>query len=109
MVSSGLRDAGYVYFNLDDGWASDTRGTDGRLSADPGKFPEGMRNFSDYVHSKGLKLGLYTAMGTNTCAMQSVPGSTALGLGCAAACSRAVQVKTAVRPRGSRSGCTPGH
>ena len=73
MVSSGLRDAGYVYFNLDDGWASDARGADGRLSADPDKFPEGMRNFSDYVHAKGLKLGLYTDRGTETCARK--PGS----------------------------------
>ena len=73
MVSSGLRDAGYVYFNLDDGWASDARGSDGRLSADPDKFPEGMRNFSDYVHAKGLKLGLYTDRGTKTCARK--PGS----------------------------------
>ena len=67
MVSSGLVAAGYTYFNLDDGWASDSRGADGRLLADPAKFPEGMANFSRYVHSHGLKLGLYTDRGTKTC------------------------------------------
>jgi alpha-galactosidase len=54
-VSSGMRDAGYTYFVLDDGWMSKERDSNGNLVADPKKFPSGMKAFADYVHSKGLK------------------------------------------------------
>jgi len=67
-VSSGMRDAGYTYFVLDDGWMSMERDKDGNLVADPKKFPNGMKAFSDYVHSKGLKFGIYNCAGTKTCA-----------------------------------------
>jgi alpha-galactosidase len=69
MVSTGMRDAGYQYLVLDDGWMSMQRDSiTGDLVADPKKFPHGMKALSDYVHSKGLKFGLYNCAGTKTCA-----------------------------------------
>jgi alpha-galactosidase len=69
MVSSGMRDAGYVYLVLDDGWMAMQRDSvTGDLIADPEKFPHGMKAVADYVHSKGLKFGLYNCAGTKTCA-----------------------------------------
>src|ERR1700689_695159 len=56
-VSSGMKDAGYTYFVLDDGWMTMERDKNGDLVADPNKFPSGMKEFADYVHSKGLKFG----------------------------------------------------
>ncbi len=73
MVSSGLRDAGYRYLILDDCWASRERGADGGLQPDPDKFPHGMEAVAEYVHSRGLKFGLYGCCGTRTCA--GYPGS----------------------------------
>ncbi|MHB8209017.1 glycoside hydrolase family 27 protein [Mucilaginibacter sp.] len=67
-VSSGMRDAGYTYFVLDDGWMAMQRDSNGSLVADPKKFPSGMKAFADYVHSKGLKFGIYNCAGTQTCA-----------------------------------------
>ena len=67
MVSSGMRDAGYDYVNLDDCWAGQ-RDADGNMTADPKKFPHGIKALADYVHGKGLKLGVYTDVGTKTCA-----------------------------------------
>jgi len=67
-VSSGMLDAGYIYFVLDDGWMAMERDNDGNLVADPKKFPHGMKAFADYVHSKGLKFGIYNCAGTKTCA-----------------------------------------
>jgi alpha-galactosidase len=67
-VSSGMKDAGYVYFVLDDGWMSMERDQNGNLVADPVKFPHGMKAFADYVHGKGLKFGIYNCAGTKTCA-----------------------------------------
>jgi alpha-galactosidase len=68
MVSSGMAAAGYVYLVLDDGWMAKDRNKDGDLVADPVKFPRGMKFVADYVHSKGLKFGLYNCAGTLTCA-----------------------------------------
>ncbi|AQR72300.1 glycoside hydrolase family 27 protein [Sphingomonas sp. LM7] len=65
MVSTGLRDAGYVYVNIDDGWQG-TRGPDGRIRPNA-NFPD-MKALADYVHSKGLKLGIYSSQGPRTCA-----------------------------------------
>jgi len=65
MVSSGLRDAGYRYVNIDDGWQGE-RGADGELRPNA-KFPD-MRALADYVHARGLKLGLYSSPGLKTCA-----------------------------------------
>jgi alpha-galactosidase len=67
-VSSGMRDAGYQYFVLDDGWMAMERDQNGSLIADPVKFPHGMKAFADYVHSKGLKFGIYNCAGDKTCA-----------------------------------------
>ncbi|GAA3828650.1 NPCBM/NEW2 domain-containing protein [Sphaerisporangium flaviroseum] len=72
-VSSGLKDAGYRYVNIDDCWSMRERGADGRLVPDPVKFPNGIKGVADYVHSKGLKLGIYGDAGTKTCA--GYPGS----------------------------------
>lgn len=68
MVSSGLAAAGYNYIVLDDGWMTHERDANGDLVPDPVKFPNGMKALIDYVHSKGLKFGLYNCAGTKTCA-----------------------------------------
>lgn len=59
MVSSGMRDAGYRYVNLDAGWAAPTRASDGSLRADPGRFPHGIAALARYAHDRGLLLGIY--------------------------------------------------
>jgi alpha-galactosidase len=68
MVNSGMRAAGYEYVNLDDCWSAKERDSSGNLVVDPTRFPSGMKALSDYVHSRGLKLGIYTDVGTKTCA-----------------------------------------
>ncbi len=73
MVSSGMKAAGYNYVNLDDCWLSHSRDANGNLQADPTKFPDGITAVADYVHSLGLKLGIYEDVGTATCA--GYPGS----------------------------------
>ncbi len=70
MVSSGMRDAGYIYVNIDDTWEG-VRDAAGNLQPNH-KFPD-MKKLADYVHSKGLKLGIYSSPGPRTCA--SYPGS----------------------------------
>lgn len=73
MVESGLKDCGYEYVVIDDCWSLKERDENGRLVADPEKFPNGMKAVADYVHSKGLKFGMYSCSGTHTCA--GYPGS----------------------------------
>jgi len=73
MVETGLRDAGYEYLVIDDCWSLKERDADGRLVADPEKFPGGMKAMADYVHGKGLKFGMYSCAGNLTCA--GYPGS----------------------------------
>ncbi len=68
MVASGMAASGYNYIVLDDGWMAKERDANGNLVPDPIKFPNGMKNLIDYVHSKGLKFGLYNCAGTSTCA-----------------------------------------
>jgi len=68
MVSKGLRDAGYTYVNLDDCIVESARDSSGHLVADSTRFPSGFKSLFDYVHSKGLKAGIYTDRGTRTCA-----------------------------------------
>lgn len=68
IVDRGLKDAGYEYVVIDDCWSLRERDKDGKLVADPAKFPHGMKYLSDYVHSKGLKFGMYSCAGTLTCA-----------------------------------------
>lgn len=67
IVASGLRDAGYVYVNIDDCWMATSRRADGHLPAHPERFPSGMRALGDYIHSLGLKFGLYSCAGHTTC------------------------------------------
>ncbi len=66
MVSSGMRDAGYEYINLDDCWQLG-RNANGTIQVDTVKFPSGIKALADYVHSKGLKLGIYSSAGYFTC------------------------------------------
>jgi alpha-galactosidase len=68
IVASGMKDAGYTYLVLDDGWMAKERDSNGNLVPDPKKFPDGIKVLVDYVHSKGLKFGLYNCAGTKTCA-----------------------------------------
>ena len=72
MVGSGLKAAGYQYVNIDDCWQV-SRDAQGNIVADPARFPSGIKALADYVHSKGLKLGVYTDAGRMTC--QKRPGS----------------------------------
>ncbi|MFE9021383.1 glycoside hydrolase family 27 protein [Streptomyces sp. NPDC007808] len=78
MVSSGMRDAGYQYVVVDDCWFDPQRDAAGNLRANPTKFPSGMKALGDYIHSKGLKFGIYQAPNEKTCAqgVGTYPGST---------------------------------
>ncbi|XP_008418799.1 alpha-galactosidase A [Poecilia reticulata] len=73
MVKEGWKEAGYEYVCIDDCWPSHERDAQGRLQADPKRFPGGIKKLADYVHSKGLKLGIYADVGEKTCA--GYPGS----------------------------------
>lgn len=66
MISSGLYDAGYRFVNIDDGYFKGRDGN-GNLLTDDKKFPSGMGALAAYIHSKGLKAGIYTDAGENTC------------------------------------------
>ncbi len=72
MVSKGLAAAGYQYIVIDDGWQIG-RDKNGKIIVDSTRFPEGIKYLADYVHSKGLKFGIYTCCGTKTCGGR--PGS----------------------------------
>ena len=72
MVESGMKDAGYQYVVIDDCWQVE-RDSLGFIQADPDRFPHGMKYLADYIHSKGLKFGLYSCAGSYTC--QGRPGS----------------------------------
>ncbi|MEU5531819.1 NPCBM/NEW2 domain-containing protein [Streptomyces sp. NPDC020362] len=74
-VNKGLKDAGYRYVNLDDCWALPNRDANGKLVPDPARFPNGIKAVADYVHSKGLKLGIYTSAGFKTCNSAGFPGA----------------------------------
>ncbi|MGW7246823.1 NPCBM/NEW2 domain-containing protein [Streptomyces decoyicus] len=73
-VAKGLKDAGYQYVNLDDCWALPARDGNGKLVPDPQRFPHGIKAVADYVHSKGLKFGIYTSAGIKTCNPAGFPG-----------------------------------
>ena len=72
MVSSGMRDAGYQYVVIDDCWHG-SRDANGFITADAQKFPSGIKALADYIHSKGLKFGIYSDAGRLTCGGR--PGS----------------------------------
>ncbi len=64
LVATGMKDAGYIYVNIDDTWEGE-RDADGVLHTNS-KFPD-MKALADYVHSKGLKIGIYSGPGAKTC------------------------------------------
>jgi len=72
IATNGMKDAGYQYVVIDDCWQV-SRDADGNIVADPQRFPSGIKALADYIHSKGLKFGLYSRAGTNTCGGR--PGS----------------------------------
>jgi alpha-galactosidase len=72
IATNGMKDAGYQYVNIDDCWQTG-RDADGNIIVDAEKFPSGLKALADYIHSKGLKFGVYTDVGTKTCAGR--PGS----------------------------------
>ncbi len=72
MVESGMKDAGYIYVNIDDCWHG-RRDSLGFIHPDSSRFPSGMKALADYIHSKGLKIGLYSDAGWQTCGGK--PGS----------------------------------
>jgi alpha-galactosidase len=67
MVSTGMKDAGYNYLVVDDCWHGQ-RDSLGFIQADPEHFPSGIKALTDYIHSKGLKFGIYSCAGNKTCA-----------------------------------------
>eukprot|EP01018_Ginkgo_biloba_P015238 Gb_00552 [translate_table: standard] len=73
LISTGLADLGYVYVNIDDCWSAVTRNLKGDLVPDKKTFPSGIKALADYVHEKGLKLGIYSDAGMFTCQVR--PGS----------------------------------
>jgi alpha-galactosidase len=74
-VSKGLKAAGYQYVNLDDCWAETSRDRSGHLVPSHTRFPHGIKALANYVHGKGLKLGIYTSAGTHTCNKAGFPGA----------------------------------
>jgi len=73
MAANGMRDAGYRYINMDDGWALPQR-LNGHLQPNPAKFPNGFKPLSDYLYARGFKFGIYADRGTRTC-VGLCPGS----------------------------------
>ncbi|KAI3458453.1 hypothetical protein Pfo_015116 [Paulownia fortunei] len=73
LVSTGLAKLGYIYVNIDDCWSELVRDSKGQLVPDSKTFPSGIKSLADYVHSKGLKLGIYSDAGPFTCQVR--PGS----------------------------------
>jgi alpha-galactosidase len=66
LVSSGMKDAGFEYIVIDDCWQI-ARDENGEIVADKDRFPHGMKYVADYIHSKGLKFGIYSCAGKLTC------------------------------------------
>jgi alpha-galactosidase len=73
IVAHDLVDLGYRYVNIDDCWMASTRDGQGRLQPHPTRFPAGIKALADYVHARGLKIGIYSSAGTRTC--QGYPAS----------------------------------
>jgi alpha-galactosidase len=73
MATNGMKAAGYQYVNIDDLWQAPERDAQGNILSDPFRFPSGIKALADYVHSKGLKLGIYSDAGGHTCGGR--PGS----------------------------------
>ncbi|CAN1858321.1 Alpha-galactosidase 3 [Linum perenne] len=73
LISTGLAELGYTYVNIDDCWSNVVRNAKGQMVPDPKTFKSGIKTLADYVHSKGLKLGIYSDAGAFTCQVR--PGS----------------------------------
>ena len=71
LVSSGLADVGYEYVNIDDCWMNGRDAITGRVKYNPARFPHGLKAIADYAHENGIKAGIYTDGGDNTCASAS--------------------------------------
>jgi alpha-galactosidase len=67
IISSGLREAGYHYIVIDDGWEAMERDSLGRIVPDPARFPGGMKALGDFLHARGFKFGIHNCAGTKTC------------------------------------------
>ena len=76
LVTSGMRDLGYVYVNLDDCWMAPERDANGDLQADPVRFPSGIAALANAMHARGLKLGIYSSPGPQTCMGRGLQGIT---------------------------------
>jgi len=73
LISSGMKDAGYVYVGPDEGICF-SRGEDGKLTSNLARYPSGLRGLGNYIHQRGLKYALYTDAGTHTCS-KAMPGT----------------------------------
>lgn len=80
MATNGMADVGYTYINIDDGFFGG-RTKDGSLMAHPTRFPNGMKALTDYIHSKGLKAGIYSDAGINTCGCHGDADTISVGCG----------------------------
>jgi alpha-N-acetylgalactosaminidase len=67
LAADGYKELGYVYVMIDDAWSEMQRDSKDRLVPNKERFPSGMKGLADYVHSKGLKLGIYSDVGPRTC------------------------------------------
>ena len=73
LVSGGYKDVGYNYVNIDDCWQNRSRDANGALQPDSERFPHGIKWLADYMHERGLRLGIYTDYGSATC--EGYPGT----------------------------------
>ena len=80
MITSGMKNAGYRYINIDDGYFGG-RDKNGKLFCNKDKFPSGMKALADYIHAKGLKPGIYGEAGTDTCGSQWDKDTHGFGVG----------------------------
>lgn len=71
LISTGLARLGYTYVNIDDCWSTALRNSKGELVNDPKSFPSGIKALADYVHARGLKLGIYSDAGIFTCQVRA--------------------------------------
>ena len=81
MVSKGLLDAGYRYINIDDGYFGKRDTLTGQLLTHPTRFPNGLKDLVEYIHSKGLRAGIYSDVGYNTCGSQGSGDPWGIGSG----------------------------
>ena len=81
MVSTGLKDAGYQYINIDDGYFYNRNETTGALLIHPQKFPNGLKPVVQHIHKLGLKAGIYSDAGIKTCGSWGNPDTSGRGVG----------------------------